>query len=683
MIIPVARRWPSLLGWGAVAALGAASVGILALARGEPVSALWMVVAALCTFALAYRFHSAWLTAKVLTLDDSRATPATVREDGKDYVRTHRWVVFGHHFAAIAGPGPLVGPVLAAQFGYLPGLLWILIGAVLGGAVHDSVILFCSVRRGGKSLGRMVRDEVGPFAGAVAMVSILAIMVILLAVLALVVVKALTNSPWGLFTIAATIPIGLALGGAMRSIGHDSRKLAFVSALGVIALLASVWGGQFVAGTAWEHWFSLSGPALAWCLMGYGMIAAALPVWLLLAPRDYLSTFMKIGTLAALAVAIVALAPPLQMPALTRFVDGSGPVFAGPVFPFCFITIACGAISGFHSIIASGTTPKLISAERDIRLVGYGAMITEMCVGVMALVAACSMQPGEYFAVNMAGTAPEVTSKLTALGYPVTTGQMAALAASVGEQTMIGRTGGAPTFAVGMAHMLAGALRTRAALGLWYHFAIMFEALFILTSIDAGTRVGRFLMQDILSRLWKPLGDTASIPGNLAGAGLFVAAWGWFLYQGVVDPLGGINSLWPIFGIANQLLAVVALSLGTTILIKMGRTRQLWVTLLPMAWLLAVTMTAGVMKIFSAVPRLGFLSGVSALSRSLAAKPADAATLRRLIFNAQVDAAVTGLFLVLVALVVLANARVWWQLLANQRAPNLREEAYVAANPAL
>jgi carbon starvation protein len=683
MIIPVARRWPSLLGWSAVAALGAAAVGILALARGEPVSALWMVVAALCTFALAYRFHSAWLTAKVLTLDDSRATPAAVREDGKDYVRTHRWVVFGHHFAAIAGPGPLVGPVLAAQFGYLPGLLWILIGAVLGGAVHDSVILFCSVRRGGKSLGRMVRDEVGPFAGAVAMVSILAIMVILLAVLALVVVKALTNSPWGLFTIAATIPIGLALGGAMRSAGHDSRKLAFVSALGVIALLASVWAGQFVAGTAWEHWFSLSGPALAWCLMGYGMIAAALPVWLLLAPRDYLSTFMKIGTLAALAVAIIALAPPLQMPALTRFIDGSGPVFAGPVFPFCFITIACGAISGFHSIIASGTTPKLISSEKDIRLVGYGAMITEMCVGVMALVAACSMQPGEYFAVNMAGTAPEVTAQITALGYPVTTGQMAALAASVGEKTMIGRTGGAPTFAVGMAHMLAGALRTRTALGLWYHFAIMFEALFILTSIDAGTRVGRFFMQDLLAHLWKPLGDTASIPGNLAGAGLFVAAWGWFLYQGVVDPLGGINSLWPIFGIANQLLAVVALSLGTTVLIKMGRTRQLWVTLLPMGWLLSVTMTAGWMKIFSTDPRLGFLSSVSALSRSLAASPADAATLRRLIFNAEVDAAVTGLFLVLVTLVVLANARVWWQLLAHKRAPNLREEAYVAANPAL
>jgi carbon starvation protein len=683
MNIPVARRWPSLLGWSAVAALGATAVGLLAWARGEPVSALWMVVAALCTFALAYRFHSAWLMAQVLTLDDSRATPATVREDGKDYVPTHRWVVFGHHFAAIAGPGPLVGPVLAAQFGYLPGLLWILVGAVLGGAVHDSVILFCSVRRGGKSLGQMVRDEVGPFAGAVALVSILAIMVILLAVLALVVVRALTNSPWGLFTIAATIPIGLAMGGAMRSIGHDSRKLALVSALGVIALLASVWAGQFVAGTGWERWFALSGPALAWCLMGYGTIAATLPVWLLLAPRDYLSTFMKIGTLAALAIAIVALAPPLQMPALTRFIDGSGPVFAGPVFPFCFITIACSAISGFHSIIASGTTPKLIPAEKDIRLIGYGAMITEMCVGVMALVAACSMQPGEYFAVNMAGTASAVTTKITALGYPVTTAQMADLAASVGEKTMIGRTGGAPTFAVGMAHMLAGALRNRTALGLWYHFAIMFEALFILTSIDAGTRVGRFLMQEMLARLWPPLGNTASIPGNLAGTGIFVAAWGWFLYQGVVDPLGGINSLWPIFGIANQLLAVIALALGTTILIKMGRSRHLWVTLLPMGWLLAVTMTAGWMKIFSPDPGLGFLSSAAALSRSRAASPADAAIAGRQIFNAQVDAAVTGFFLVLVALVVLANARVWWQLLAGKRQPNLREEAYVAANPAL
>jgi carbon starvation protein len=565
----------------------------------------------------------------------------------------------------------------------LPGLLWILVGAVLGGAVHDSVILFCSVRRGGKSLGGMVRDEVGPFAGAVALVSILAIMVILLAVLALVVVKALTNSPWGLFTIAATIPIGLALGGAMRSVGHDSRRLGVASALGVLALLAAVWAGQFVAGGSGGRWFTLSGPALAWWLMGYGAVAAALPVWLLLAPRDYLSTFMKIGTLAALAIAIVALAPPLQMPALTRFVDGSGPVFAGPVFPFCFITIACSAISGFHSIIASGTTPKLLPNERDIRLVGYGAMITEMCVGVMALVAACTLLPGEYFAVNMAGPAPAVVARITELGFPVTAAQMSALAASVGERTMIGRTGGAPTFAVGMAHMLAGAFRSRTALALWYHFAIMFEALFILTSIDAGTRVGRFLTQDLLGRVWTPLGRTASLPGNLAGTGLFVAAWGWFLYQGVVDPLGGINSLWPIFGIANQLLAVIALALGTTILIKMGRSRHLWVTLLPMAWLLAVTMTAGWMKIFSRDPRLGFLSAAAALARSPAADPADAATLRRLIVNAQVDAAVTGLFLVLVALVVLANARVWWQLLAGKRAPNLREEAYVAANPAL
>jgi carbon starvation protein len=686
MDTPAATRWLRPLGWSVVAGLGAAAVGLLAMSRGEPVSALWMVVAAFCTFAVSYRFHSAWLMANVLTLDELRATPAAVREDGKDYVRTHRWVVFGHHFAAIAGPGPLVGPVLAAQFGYLPGLLWILVGAVLGGAVHDSVILFCSVRRGGKSLGQMVREEVGPFAGLVALVGIIAIMVILLAVLALVVVKALTNSPWGLFTIAATVPIGLAMGGAMRSVGHDTRRLAVVSILGVAALLAAVWGGQFVAGTGVEGWFTLNGPALAWLLMAYGMIAAALPVWMLLAPRDYLSTFMKIGTLAVLAVAIIALAPPLQMPALTRFVDGSGPVFAGPVFPFCFITIACSAISGFHSIIASGTTPKLIRSEGDIRLVGYGAMVTEMIVGVMALIAACAMQPGEYFAVNMAGTTQSVVARATALGYPVTARQMDELAASVGEKTMVGRTGGAPTFAVGMAHMLAGAFRSRSsrtALALWYHFAIMFEALFILTSIDAGTRVGRFLIQDMLSRLWKPLGSTASIPGNLAGTGLFVAAWGWFLYQGVVDPLGGINSLWPIFGIANQLLAVIALALGTTILIKMGRTRHLWVTVLPLGWLLAVTMSAGWMKIFSSDPRLGFLSGASAFSRELAGDPAGAPTLRRLIVNADVDAAVTGLFLVLVALVVVANARVWWQLLAGRRAPDLREEEYVAANPAL
>ncbi|MBS0631584.1 MAG: carbon starvation protein A [Verrucomicrobia bacterium] len=671
--------WLRVLGWTAVAGLGAASVGILAWSRGEQVSALWMVVAALCVFAISYRFHSAWLMAKVLTLDELRATPATVHADGRDFVKTNRWVVFGHHFAAIAGPGPLVGPVLAAQFGYLPGLLWMLIGATIGGGVHDSVILFCSTRRRGKSLGQMVRDEVGTFAGFVALVSIVAIMIILLAVLALVVVKALAESPWGLFTIACTMPIAVVMGLAMRGAGHSGKGLAVISVLGVVALLAAVWGGQFLHGTTLEAWLTLNGKNLAWWIMGYGFLASVLPVWLLLAPRDYLSTFMKIGTVFALGIAVIVLAPTLKMPALTKFIDGTGPVVAGPVFPFVFITIACAAISGFHALISSGTTPKLLASEKDIRVVGYGAMVTEMCVGIMALIAACAMEPGQYFAINMAGTAEVVTAKVTALGFPVTTAEMATLAADVGEKTMVGRTGGAPTFAVGMAHMFAGVIGSKAALSLWYHFAIMFEALFILTTIDAGTRVGRFIMQDLLGGLWAPLGDTKSAGAGAFATALFVGAWGWFLYQGVVDPLGGINSLWPIFGIANQLLAVLAFALGTTVLIKMGRTRHIWITLVPLAFLLAVTMTAGLMKIFSPAP-LGFLSIAHGLEAKIAAggTSKEIATWSAQLFNNRVDAVVTGTFLVLVVIVVLANARVWYQLLAGKRAPEMREEPYVA-----
>jgi carbon starvation protein len=672
--------WLRALGWGAVVLAGTVSIATLAWSRGEPVSALWMVVAAGCVFAVSYRFHSAWLMAKVLTLDELRATPAVVHEDGKDFVKTNRWVVFGHHFAAIAGPGPLVGPVLAAQFGFLPGLLWMLVGATLGGAVHDSVILFCSTRRRGKSLGQMVSDEVGSFAGVIALVSIIAIMIILLAVLALVVVKALAESPWGLFTIAATMPIAVVMGLAMRSGGHSTSRLAWISAFGVVALLAAVYGGKFIEGSPLESVLTLKGTALAWWIMGYGLLASILPVWLLLAPRDYLSTFMKIGTVAALAVAIMILAPALKMPSLTKFIDGSGPVFAGPVFPFCFITIACAAISGFHSLISSGTTPKLITRESDIRVIAYGAMVTEMCVGIMALIAACAMEPGQYFAINMSGTAAEVTAKVTALGFPVTPADMSALAASVGEKTMVGRTGGAPTFAVGMAHMFSGVFGSKAALGLWYHFAIMFEALFILTTIDAGTRVGRFIMQDLFGMVWKPLADTRSFAANTLATVLFVAAWGWFLYQGVIDPLGGINSLWPIFGIANQLLAVLALSLGTTVLIKMGRTRYLWVTLAPLGWLLSVTMTAGWMKIFSADPRLGFLTAADGFAKKIAAggTAGQLAQWGRLMFNNQVNACVTAAFLILVAVVVLTCARAWWQLLAGQRAANLREEPYVA-----
>jgi carbon starvation protein len=626
-----------------------------------------MVVAAACVFAVAYRFHSAWLMADVLTIDQLRATPAEVHADGKDFVKTNRWVVFGHHFAAIAGPGPLVGPVLASQFGYLPGLLWILIGAVFGGAVHDSVVLFCSVRRRGKSLGQMVRDEVGPFAGLAALVSVTAITVILLAVLALVVVNALAESPWGVFTIAATMPIALAMGFSLRSGGNDRKRLHWATAAGIVGLLAAVWGGQFIRGTPLENLLSLRGTTVAWWIMGYGLVASVVPVWLLLAPRDYLSTFMKIGTIAALGVAIVVLGPRLRMPAVTKFIDGTGPVFAGPLFPFCFITIACAAISGFHAIVSSGTTPKLLAREGDIRTIGYGAMMTEMCVGVMAVIAACAMPPGQYFAINVKGDAVAVTQHISALGFAVTPSDMATLASSVGEKTMVGRAGGAPTFALGMAQMLAGVFRSRAALAVWYHFAIMFEALFILTTIDAGTRVGRFLVQDLLGLVWRPLGDTRSFAGNIGATTLFVAAWGWFLYQGVIDPMGGINSLWPIFGVANQLLAVIALALGTTVLIKMGRARYAWATLLPLSWLLAVTMTAGWMKIFSPDPRLGFLSG------------AAAAPTARQAFNAHVDAAVTAIFLLLVAVVVLANARVWASLLAGRRAPGLCEEPFVAS----
>jgi carbon starvation protein len=671
---PVASNAPLRIiraaAWTCVAVVGAASVGVLAWSRGEQVSALWMVVAAACVFALAYRFHSAWLMARVLTIDEMRATPAEVRADGRDFVKTNRWVVFGHHFAAIAGPGPLVGPVLAAQFGYLPGLLWILVGAVFAGAVHDSIVLFCSVRRGGRSLGQMVRDEVGPFAGLVALVSVTAITVILLAVLALVVVNALAESPWGVFTIAATMPIALAMGVALRPGGYNRKRLHWVTAAGVVGLLAAVWAGQFIGGTRFEGLLTLRGTTLAWWIMGYGFVASIVPVWLLLAPRDYLSTFMKIGTIIALAGAIVVLGPHLRMPAVTRFIDGSGPVFAGPVFPFCFITIACAAVSGFHALVSSGTTPKLLSRERDIKAIAYGAMMTEMCVGVMAVIAACSMQPGAYFAINVKGDVASVTQHITALGFAVTPADMAALASGVGEKTMVGRAGGAPTFALGMAQILAGVFNSRAALAVWYHFAIMFEALFILTTIDAGTRVGRFLVQDLLGLVWRPLGDTRSTGGNVGATTIFVAAWGWFLYQGVVDPLGGINSLWPIFGVANQLLAVIALALGTTVLIKMGRTRYLWVTLLPLAWLLAVTMTAGWLKIFSADPRLGFLSAAAAASS------------HRQAFNAHVDAAVTAVFMILVAVVVLSNARVWWLLLAGKRAPGLQEEPFVAARPA-
>ena len=656
------------VGWGLVAILGAISLGVVAFCRGEPVNALWLVVATGCVYALGYRFHSAWLMATVLTIDPARTTPAVRHADGRDFVKTNRWVVFGHHFAAIAGPGPLVGPVLAAQFGYLPGLLWILIGAVLGGAVHDSIILWLSVRRGGKSVGQMLREEVGPAAGTLAVIGLLGILTMLMAVLALVVVRALAESPWGLFTIVLTMPLALAMGVGMR--GAGGTRTAWVTVLGVLALIGCVWAGKWASEMpALARMFTWDAKTLAWSIMGYGLAASVLPVWLLLAPRDYLSSFLKIGTVAALGVVVAILSPQLQMPALTRFIDGTGPVFAGPVFPFCFITIACGAVSGFHCLVSSGTTPKLLASEADIRVIGYGAMITEMCVGVLALVAACAMPPGEYFAINLRGEPAAVVQQITALGFPVTEEQMAELARSVGERSMIGRTGGAPTFAVGMAQIFTQSLGQAggATMALWYHFAIMFEALFILTTIDAGTRIGRFLVQEVLGWIWSPLGKVHSVSGSVLGSLLFVGGWGWFLYQGVVDPHGGINSLWPIFGVANQLLAVMALSLATTVLIKMGRRSLVWVTLIPLGWLVVVTFSAGWIKIFSSDARLGFLTAMREFS---AAGKTDLAATQAM------NAGITAFFLILVILILAACGRIWLRKWRGKSVPPLTEESW-------
>jgi carbon starvation protein len=668
---------PKKLLWIAVTLLGFASVCVLALSRGEQISALWIVVAGFCAAAVSYRFYSKWLAAKVLALNDERATPAVVRNDGRDFVPTNRWMVFGHHFAAIAGPGPLVGPVLAAQFGFLPGTLWILIGATLGGAVHDMIVLFASVRRGGKTLGQMVKEEIGRGVGVLALVSVLAIMIILLAVLALVVVQALAKSPWGVFTIAMTIPVALIMGFGLRS---GRLSVTAVTIFGILGLAFGVWGGQFLQHfPAIEAWFRHDAKWVAWAIMIYGLAASILPVWMLLTPRDYLSTFLKLGTVAALAVAVILIHPTLHMPALTRFIDGTGLVFAGPVFPFVCITIACGAVSGFHSLIASGTTPKMLEREARIRDIGYGAMITEMMVALMAMIAACVLQPGEYFAINSKGTPAEVVATVSAAGFPVTQSDMTTLAHNLGESTMFNRAGGAPTFAVGMAHMFARFSTSPTALALWYHFAIMFEALFILTTIDAGTRVGRFLLQDLLGNLWRPLGNTRSWSANFLASVLLVAAWGWFLYQGVIDPLGGINTLWPLFGLANQLLSVIALCLCTTILIKMQKARYIFVTLLPLAFMCTVTFMAGYLKIFSAEPRLGFLSGARSLVEQAAAlsNSQKAAALIRQASVWRFDALVAASFLVLVLLIVIGSAVQWLQLIRGRKPVVLSESEFV------
>jgi len=668
--------WKKLL-WIAVTLLGLGSIAILATSRGEQINALWIIVAGLCAFAISYRFYSKWLASKVLLLNDQRATPALVQNDGKDFVPTNRWMVFGHHFAAIAGPGPLVGPVLAAQFGFLPGTLWILIGATLGGGVHDMIVLFASVRRRGKTLGQMVKEEIGRGVGALALISVLAIMIILLAVLALVVVQALAKSPWGVFTIAMTIPIALLMGAGLRS---GLFNVSWITAFGIVGLFFAVWGGQFLGNfPALEAWFRHSDRWLAWAIMAYGLAASILPVWMLLTPRDYLSTFLKIGTVAALAVAVLLIHPVLQMPALTKFIDGSGLVFAGPVFPFVCITIACGAVSGFHSLIASGTTPKMLERESRIRDIGYGAMITEMMVALMAMIAACVIQPGEYFAINTKGTPTEVVAKVSAAGFPVNEPQMADLARNLGEQTMFNRAGGAPTFAVGMAHMFARVSAGPTALALWYHFAIMFEALFILTTIDGGTRVGRFLLQDLLGNLWRPLGNTRSWIANSFASMLLVAAWGWFLYQGVIDPLGGINTLWPLFGLANQLLSVIALCLGTTLLIKMGKARYLFITIVPLLFMAVVTFSAGYMKIFSPDPNLGLLASAR-LAIQKSAQVADAGTAAVLIRQAmmyRIDVFVAAIFLVLVLLIAIGSAVEWYRLLVGRKRVQLHESEFV------
>ena len=668
--------WKKLL-WVAVSGLGLAALAVLALSRGEQISALWIVTAGLCTFAVSYRFYSKWLATKVLVLNDERATPAVAHEDGKDFVPTNRWMVFGHHFAAIAGPGPLVGPVLAAQFGFLPGTLWILIGATLGGGVHDMIVLFSSVRRRGKTLGQMVKEEIGPGVGALALISVLLIMIMIMAVLALVVVQALAKSPWGVFTIATTIPVAMLMGIGLRT---GKISVMWITIFGVAGLAFAVWGGQFLAQyPAIETWFRQDEKWLAWAVMIYGLAASILPIWLLLTPRDYLSTFLKLGTVAALAIAVVALRPMLLMPSISRFIDGTGPVFAGPVFPFVCITIACGAVSGFHSLIASGTTCKMVARESRIRDIGYGAMVTEMMVALMAMIAACVLQPGEYFAINTKGAPSEVVAKISAAGFPVTETDMQNLATGLGEKTMFGRAGGAPTFAVGMAHMFSRVSSNPTALALWYHFAIMFEALFILTTLDAGTRVGRFLLQDLLGNVWKPLGDTRSLAANLFSSVLLVGAWGWFLYQGVIDPLGGINSLWPLFGIANQLLSIIALCLATTVLIKMGKVRYLFVTLVPLCFMCVVTFSAAYLKILSPDPRLGFLSGADSLNRA-ASTMADAAKAAEMTRQAAIwrfDALVAFGFVLLVFLIAAGSAREWWRLLRGTKRIVLHESEFV------
>jgi len=678
------KRLGRILVWVSVALLGAGALGKIALDRGESLNAIWFVIAAVCCYLVAYRLYSAFLAARLLALDDTRATPSERHDDGRDFVPTNKWVLFGHHFAAIAGPGPLVGPTLAAQFGYLPGTLWLIAGAAFAGCVQDFIILFCSIRRDGKSIGQMAREEVSKRGGFIAQLAVLAIMVILLGVVALVVVNALKSSPWATFTLAMTIPIALLVGVYLRFV-RPGRVLEG-SLMGVGLILFVVFAGQWVADSpSWARVFTLGGVPLAFAIMVYAFAASALPVWLLLAPRDYLSAFIKAGAIFALAAGILFVHPHVLMPPLTRFIDGSGPVFAGKIFPFCFITIACGAISGFHSLISSGTTPKMILRESHARFIGYGAMLLESFVGVMAMVAACAMTPGVYFAINsppsIVGATPDAAAAtISGWGFPLTAQTMAGLAHAVGEQTLWNRAGGAPSLAVGMAQIFSNTIGGERLLSIWYHFAIMFEALFILTVLDAGTRVGRFMVQELGGRVWKPFGRTGRMPSILVSSAIIVGMWGYFLYQGVVDPLGGINSLWPLFGISNQLLAAVALVVATTILLKMGRTRWIWVTLLPMTWLVIITMTASYQKIFDANPRIGFLAYANALAAQITAGKIPAAKLvetQRLIFNQRLDAAVTAVLALMVIVLIVEALVQWYAILGSRRAQVLHESPYV------
>ncbi len=672
-----------IIAWVLVTFLGVGAIGAIALHRGETINSVWFIVAAVCVYAIGYRFYSAFIATKVLLLDPTRATPSERLNNNRDFVSTNKWVLFGHHFAAIAGPGPLIGPTLAVQFGYLPGTLWILVGAVLGGCVQDFVILFFSTRRNGRSLGQMAYDELGIIGGSAALVGVMVIMIILIAVLGLVVVNAMKYSPWATSTVAATIPIAILIGLYMRNIRPG--RVMEGTLIGVILLLLAVVGGGWIDQQPnLRHWFNYDGPTLALLIIAYGFSAAAAPVWLLLAPRDYLSTIMKIGTMLMLAVAVIVLRPEIKMPALTQFIDGTGPIFGGGLFPFVFITIACGAISGFHSLISSGTTPKLLSNEMDARLIGYGAMVVESFVAIMAIIAATIMDPGVYFAINspvgiVGKEAVDAIAVINSWGFPINIAQMHQLASDMGEASLFARTGGAPSFAVGMASIFANTFGTNMT-AIWYHFAIMFEALFILTTLDAGTRVGRFMLQDLLGNLYKPMGRTSWYPSVFFTSALVVSAWGYFLYVGTLDPLGGINSLWPLFGIANQMLAAIALCVATIILIKSDKLRYVWITAAPLTWLVIVTSVAAWEKLFNPELRIGFLSHAQDLTTRLAGGvlPSDITVIeaQQLIFNDYLAAALTTFFLITTWILVLETLRISYRIITGKSHLALSEAPY-------